>query len=138
MTEEYLRFEHFKASVGFENDDASYDNKLREITMESNQELDMQLKSFAEDTPIEQGTPQWSQIQNAALHYGKSIWYTHIRQSEIAEQESKIYEERLEALKESFRADRTSRTSSAIAARDPRDDDIILPSQTDSLVFLGY
>ena len=138
MTNEYLRFEHFKASVGFENDDASYDAKLKEIALESNQELEMQLKSFAEDTPIEPGTPQWSQIQNAALHYGKSVWFVHIRQNEIADREAKIYEERLEALKESFRADRTSRTSSAIVARDPRDDDIILPSQTDSLVFLGY
>jgi len=138
MTVEYLRFELLKSSVGFETDDTSYDNKLQEITMEANQELDLQLKPFAEDTPLEAGSQQFVQAQNAALHYAKALWFTHIRQYEIEERESKRYEERIEALKASFDADRNSRTGSIIVSRDPRDEDIIMPSQTDSLVFLGY
>ena len=85
----FLKYELLKPSVGLKGV-RSHNLKLREITAESNQELDTQLKPYAESIPLDTGSVIFGQIQKTALHYGRMLWFNHIKQHDLEEKEKQI------------------------------------------------
>ena len=143
MTEEeevitsYIKFKLLKLSVGL-LDTKKHDDKLREIAIESNQELDTQLKPFAESIPLEPGSVIFGQIQKTAIHYARSLWFNHIKQHDQEEKETTKYEAKLESLKDSLLADRNIRGEAVLVSADPRDIKLPIPAQVDTYILDGY
>ena len=102
-------------------------DKVNEIVTESNQEIDMQLKPFAESLPLKPDTAFFGQARKCAVHYARALWFNAILEHEVEEYERKRYESKLEALKSSFRAERTTRTKATVVYNQPRDYKIYAP-----------
>ena len=133
VTSDFLKFELLKSSVGLSGTN-SHDDKLHEIVAESNQELDTQIKTFTDSTPLEPGGVEFGQIQKIALHYGRMLWFNHIKQHDIEEKEKENYESKLEAIKLSLAANRGKRQRAVLAKADPRRERLPLPSQRDTFI----
>ena len=130
---DFVKFELLKSSVGL-SDIPTHDDKLREITAECNQELDSQLKPYAEYIPLDPGSVIFGQIQKTAIHYGRSLWFNHIKQHDLEEKETTKYEAKLESLKDSLKADRNIRGQTVLVTSDPRKTKLLLPSQQDTFI----
>ena len=130
---DFLKFELLKSSVGLDNTN-THDAKLHEIVAESNQELDSQIKPYTDSIPLEPGGVEFGQIQKIALHYARMLWFNHIKQHDVEEREEKKYESKLEAIKLSLAANRSTRQRSVLVTADPRERKTPLPSQLDTLI----
>lgn len=108
--------------------------KLTEIVIESNQELDVQLKPYADSIPLEPGNIIYGQIRKCALHYARALWFNHILEHDVEELERKRYEAKLKAIRQSFMADRNTRTISVVAAKNPIEDIVLMPSHRDTFI----
>lgn len=131
MTEimsDFLKFELLKSSIGLA-DTTIHDDKLHEIVAESNQELDTHIKVFTDETPLDPGSIEFGQIQKIALHYARMLWFNHIKQHDIEEREEKKYETKLEAIKISLAANRSTRQRAVLIKTDPRENKTLLPAQ---------
>ena len=139
MTEvmtDFVKFELLKISIGLTN--GVNDDKLREITAECNQELDSQLKPYATSIPLDTGSIIYGQIQKTAIHYGRMLWFNHIKQHDLEERENAKYEAKLAVLIQSLKADRNKRGTTILVTADPRIQKIPLPSQRDTFILDGF
>ena len=133
----FLKYELLKSSVGLTGVQ-SHDLKLREITAESNQELDAQLKPYAESIPLDTGSVIFGQIQKTALHYGRMIWFNHIKQHDLEEKEKTNYEAKLKSIKDSLVADRNIRGEAVLISSDPREERLPIPAQYDTFLLDNF
>ena len=133
----FLKYELLKSSVGLTGVQ-SHDLKIREITAESNQELDAQLKPYAESIPLDPGSVIFGQIQKTALHYGRMIWFNHIKQHDLEEKEKTNYEAKLKSIKDSLVADRNIRGEAVLISSDPRRERLPIPAQYDTFLLDNF
>ena len=133
----FLKYELLKSSVGLTGVQ-SHDLKLREITAESNQELDAQLKPYAESIPLDTGSVIFGQIQKTALHYGRMLWFNHIKQHDLEEKEKTNYEAKLKSIKDSLTADRNIRGEAVLISSDPRRERLPIPAQYDTFLLDNF
>ena len=115
-------------------DESVEPEKIIEYVTEANQELDLELKPFADQLPYDENDMQFGQIRKCALHYARKLWFSHIIEYDLAKEEKDQYMEVLTALKQSFMADRTTRTISVVVARDPRTQKVLMPSHRDTFI----
>ena len=133
----FLKYELLKSSVGLKGV-RSHNLKLREITAESNQELDAQLKPYAESIPLDTGSVIFGQIQKTALHYGRMLWFNHIKQHDLEEKEKTNYEAKLKSIKDSLAADRNIRGEAVLISSDPRRERLPIPAQYDTFLLDNF
>ena len=117
-----------------EIDETVSPGKVIECVTEANQELDVELKPFADEIPLDTNDIKFGQIRKCALHYARKLWFSSILEYEVATKEKEQYMEILAAVKQSFMADRSARTISVVVAKDPRTQKVLMPSHRDTFI----
>ena len=115
-----------------------HEDKLSEVVAEANQEVEVQLKPFADKIPLETDTVFFGQVRKAALHYARKLWFDGVLQYKLATEEKKLYDDKIEQIKQSYRAERTTRTRAVITAADPRERYLLLPSSRNTFPDLDF
>ena len=120
--------------ANLEIDETVSPEKVNECVVEANQVLDVELKPYADRIPYDMKDIKFGQIRKCALHYARKIWFSGIMEYDVANEEKEQYGDLLAAIKQSFMADRTTRTITVVAALDPRRQKVLMPSHRDTFI----
>lgn len=110
VTTDYIDINYLKTSLRIKDDVHIDDAKLAEIITNANQEIDMKLKPYADDIPLETGSNFYVQAQKCAAAYARMEWWEYQYQNEKYVASSEIYEKKIKSLTEALEAARTDRT----------------------------
>ena len=133
----FLTLEQIKINLNIGSSVTLHDDKLLEIIFNSDAHIDAVLQSYT-DVPVTTGSALYTIAREAALYYARILYFEYVFQLDKVEYNQRIFNDKLEALMQMLKAQRTSRTKTVLVAEDPREKNLRLPSQKDTFVLGDY
>ncbi len=123
--------------LGLEEAAPVLEGRIQQCLDAANQSVDAELAPYLhEDIPLKPGSNMVQLIGNLVIYKALSIYYLTVNHSkEQSEHHMQIYKNLMESLVTMLKAERNTRTKTAlVAAEDPLQDRVQLPSQRDAFI----
>ena len=133
----YATLTRLKAFLGLEEVTPVLEGRIQQCLDAANQSVDAELSPYLnEDIPLRPGSNMVQLLGNAVLYKALSIYYLTVNHNqEQSERHMQIYQNLMESLVTMLKAERNTRTRTAlVAAEDPLQDRVQLPSQRDAFI----
>lgn len=130
---QYVKLQEARDGIDFVDD--LDDEELITMVKDANDDLETELRPYADLLPLPDGSPDFKAAARAGLLYVKARWKEKKHNFELAKVLDTRYEKKLVSLKKALESKPHERTKALIIGNDPRNDKLPLPTQYDNFVF---
>lgn len=130
---QYVKLQECKDGIDFVDD--LDDEELLTMIKDANDDLETELRPYADVLPLPDGSPDFKAAARAGLIYVKARWKEKKHNFELAKVLDSRYEKKLKSLKKALESKPHERTQAFVISQDPREEKLPLPTQYDIFVF---